>query len=159
MLAAIVGIPFTFLRNQAFCEACGSWCKTSKAVARVQHFDEELVREHVERKDFEYLVRLGPAEEATPVHLRLDLQDCPRCPQTHLLTVNRVTVSYNNNARQESAKKVVDRLWLDAAQAEEIRALPQKLAAMAKATDAPEPPEKQENQPKSETDSQGRKEV
>jgi hypothetical protein len=144
LIGTVFAIPFALLKGRALCESCGKWCTQAKAVARVQPFDDDLVRDHMEQKDFEYLVRLGPASEVTPVHLRVDLQTCPKCDQTNLLTVNRVKVSYHNNARIENAKPVVDRLWLDAAQAAYIRSLSQRLTAVATpapATPAPAAPD------------------
>jgi len=138
LIDATIAIPVLLLRDAAFCEHCGSWCKTTKEIARVQHFDEELVREHMEQKDFEYLVRLGPAIKTTPIHLRVDLQSCPGCPNTNLLTINRIKISYHNGNPIERPKRVVDRLWIDAAQAEVVRKLPQQLTATAQV--APPPP-------------------
>src|SRR4051812_38290051 len=131
LVSATIAIPILMMRGQAFCESCGAWCKRNKDVARVQHFDEELVREHMEEKDFEYLVRLGPASKHTPQHLRVELQSCPKCAQTHLLTVNRINIKYMNGQPHEDATAVVDRLWLDPQQAEQVRKLPQMLAAVA----------------------------
>jgi hypothetical protein len=139
LIGATVAIPVLLLRDAAYCEHCGSWCKKTKEIVRVQHFDEDLVREHMEQKDFEYLVRLGPAVKTTPIHLRVDLQSCPGCPNTNLLTVNRIKISYHNGNPIESARKVVDRLWLDAAQAEAVRKLPQQLTATAQVAE-PTPP-------------------
>jgi len=131
LIGATIAIPIAMMRGQAFCENCGAWCKRNKDIARVQNFDDELVREHMEEKDFEYLVRLGPATINTPVHLRVELLSCPKCKQTHLLTVNRINIQYVNGRRAENAKPVVDRLWLDAAQAEMVRGLPKMLSAVA----------------------------
>jgi hypothetical protein len=140
LIGATILIPVLLLRNAAFCEQCGSWCKTTKEIARVQYFDEELVREHMEQKDFEYLVRLGRATKTTPIHFRLDLQSCPGCPNTNLLTINRIKITYHNGNPIERPKRIVDRLWLDAAQAESVRRLPQQLTATAQVTSSAPPP-------------------
>jgi hypothetical protein len=142
LIGSTIAIPVLLLRRAAFCEQCGAWCKTSKEIARVHHFDEELVREHMEEKDFEYLVRLGPAAKTTPIHFRVDLQTCPRCPNTNLLTINRIKVSYHNGQPIERATRVVDRLWIDAQQLEAIRELPRQLSATAQvARTTPPPPD------------------
>ena len=99
----------------------------------------------MEQKDFEYLVRLGPAIKTTPLHLRVDLQCCPQCPNTNLLTINRIKISYHNGNPIERAKRVVDRLWIDAAQAEAVRKLPQQLSAVAQI--APPAPAAQSDAP------------
>jgi hypothetical protein len=154
LIGATIAIPILRMRGQAFCENCGAWCKRNKDVARVQHFDEELVREHMEEKDFEYLVRLGPASKGTPVHLRVELLSCPRCGQTHLLTVNRISMKYINGQAHEDAKAVVDRLWVDPQQAEMIRKLPAMLSARAEIAKPPaESPAANETQPQIKQDS------
>src|SRR5207248_1547407 len=109
LIGLTIAIPVWLLRNAAFCEVCGSWCKLRRDVARVHYFDEELVREHMEAKDFEYLIRLGAAGKITPKHFRIDLQSCPRCSATNLLTVSRIKVSYHNGHPIERVWRVVDR--------------------------------------------------
>jgi hypothetical protein len=136
-MGATIAIPIAMMRGQAFCENCGAWCQRNKDVARVQHFDEELVREHMEEKDFEYLIRLGPATSDTPKHLRVELLTCPRCAQTHLLTISRINLQYVNGRKAENAKPVVDRLWIDAAQAQTILKLPELLLARAAVAKTP----------------------
>ena len=124
-------IPLLTLRRMAFCESCGSWCEKRKNLARVRALDEDLLREHVENRDFGYLSRLGPPEENASVFHSIELFRCPKCGQTNLLTVNRVTVTYTNGQRAENAKPIVDRLWLNAAEAEVVLTLPQGMMEAA----------------------------
>ncbi|MEO6434779.1 MAG: hypothetical protein ABIP55_03320 [Tepidisphaeraceae bacterium] len=122
-------IPLLSLRRSAFCEECGNWCVKQANLVRVQGTDDQTLRRQMETRDFDSLARLGlPADDA-PVFHSFDVYTCPKCGQTNLLTGNRVAVKYVNGQRTENAKPVVDRLWVDPADAEAIRALPQRMAA------------------------------
>ena len=125
VLGATTVLPIMWLRDMAFCESCEKWCEKGEAVVRVAYDDEAQLRDRMEAKDFDYLLSLGLVHFDTPVHVRADLYGCPACPNTHMLTLSRVAVSYNNKGhRNEKAKKIVDRLWLDEAQAQAVRELP-----------------------------------
>jgi hypothetical protein len=125
-LALTMFVPIRLLRDAAFCESCGRWCKKTEGVVRLATTaDEETLRQRVEAKDFDYLLALGGASRTDPVHIRTDLYDCMNCPNTNLLTVSRVTVTISANVQaSEKAKKIVDRLWLDESQANALRELP-----------------------------------
>ena len=132
LIGFTAGIPLALMRDLAFCENCRIWTRRQKGIYRVNHGDEDVLREHMENKNFDHLAKLGLSDAATPVHLRVDLHACPRCDQTNLLSVNRITIGYSQGNRRESVKKVVDRLWIDPQQAADVRAVPQQiLAAMA----------------------------
>ena len=124
-IGATIAIPVIKLRDMAFCESCGRWCYRSDGVIRVALGDEAMLRQQLEAKDFSYLRTGGPIDPDTALHWRADLYHCAGCPDTHLLTISRVAISYYNGQRQEKAKKVVDRLWLSPAEAAEVRAAPQ----------------------------------
>jgi hypothetical protein len=119
-IGATIAIPVMKLRDLAFCESCGRWCTKTDGVVRVGLGDEAMLRQQLEAKDFSHFRAAGPIDPDMP-HWRADLYRCPGCPDTHLLTISRVTISYYNNQRQEKATKVIDRLWVDAAQAAEVR--------------------------------------
>jgi hypothetical protein len=132
LVGATALIPIRGLREQAFCENCQAWTRRQRGVLRLGHGDEDTLRRHVEAKNFDHFVRLGLVDRDRPVHLRVDLFDCARCDQTHLMSVSRVTVPYNGkNQRQESATTVLDRLWLSADEAERVRAIAEQPSAEA----------------------------
>ncbi|MEA2708081.1 MAG: hypothetical protein QOF78_682 [Phycisphaerales bacterium] len=126
VLGATIALPIMWLRDMAFCESCRKWCTKREGVVRAVDGDEAALRDRMEAKDFAHLLALGLCNADTPVQFRADLYACVNCPDTHLLTVSRASVSYNDKGhRQEKATKIVDRLWIDKAQAEELRSLPQ----------------------------------
>jgi hypothetical protein len=121
-IGATVAVPILKLRDMAFCESCERWCLKRDGVLRVALGDEATLRQQLEAKDFSYLRTGEPTNPDTP-HWRADLYHCPGCPDTSLLTISRIAISYHNGQRQEKAKRVIDRLWLDSAQAAEVRAI------------------------------------
>ena len=121
-IGATIALPILKLRDMAFCESCGRWCLRRNDVLRVALGDEAALRQQLEAKDFSYL-RTGEPTNPDAPHWRADLYHCPGCPDTHLLTISRVTISYYNNQRQEKATAVIDRLWLDSSQAAQVRAI------------------------------------
>lgn len=132
IIGAITVIPIRGLREQAFCENCKTWTRRQKGVLRLGHGDEDVLRQQAEAKNLDHFEQLGLVDAERAEHFRVDLFDCPRCDQTRLMTISRVTVSYNNkNQRQESVTKVVDRLRLTGEESAEVRDLPQTVAARA----------------------------
>ncbi len=115
-------IPIAMMRDLAFCETCSRWCGNVKGVLRLQPTNEDLLRERLETRDIKHLLGLNRANSETPTHLRVDLDSCPSCKETRLLSVSRVAVAYNNkNHRNESAKKIIKKLWIGADDVEAIK--------------------------------------
>ena len=118
-------VPYRMVRRLAFCESCQKWGRNREGILSVGPAeDEERLRARLALKDLSALEELGPADFSAPRRLRVDLQNCQTCDQMHLLSVYRIDVGYKDGNRTEKAKPLVDRLWLDPAQArtvEEIR--------------------------------------
>jgi hypothetical protein len=67
---------------------------------------------------------------SAPRRLRVDLQNCPACDAMHLLSVNRIEVSYNRQGqRSDKARNLIDRLWLDPEQAKSVEEIKDRLYA------------------------------
>ena len=126
VLGATIALPIIKLRDMAFCESCEQWCAKIEGIARIAlDPDEASLHDRIEAKEFDYLHTLGQVHRDMPVHVRADLYACPSCPHTRLLTLSRVAVGYDKNGhRREKAKKIIDRLWIDEAQAARVRAVP-----------------------------------
>ena len=115
-------IPIAMMRDVAFCETCSRWCGNVKGVLRLQPTNEDMLRERLEARDVKHLLSLDRANSETPTHLRVDLDSCPACKETRLLSVSRVAVAYNNkNHRSESAKKIINKLWIGADDVEALK--------------------------------------
>jgi hypothetical protein len=138
MLAVVGVLPPQLLRKQSFCEPCGRWCRKPKGIIRLAHGDEDLLKSQMEARNFAYLASIQRAHYDTPMHFHVEIVQCGTCDETNLLTVNRITVGKDSKGnRQETVKKIVDRLHIGADEAEDIKALSTVGEEPAKPTPAP----------------------
>ena len=114
-------VPVRMLRHLSFCEPCDRWCDKHQGVLSVNYGDEAALKSRLERKDFAAFRELGAADMDAAHRFRVDLDDCHRCGQTHLLSVFRIDVTYKQGNRQEKAVRVLDRLRLTGAEAQVVR--------------------------------------
>jgi hypothetical protein len=109
--------------KQPYCEACRAWTITRKGVNHVAVPRDKAVTERVIGGDLRPLGSLTKATAATPSHWRLDVASCPRCPQSHFLIVNEVTITVNDKEEQkENAEEVGPILRLAPAELEFVTA-------------------------------------
>jgi hypothetical protein len=125
--AVVLGIgsqvPVRMLRHLAYCEPCDRWCDRHQAAVSVGYGDESALRSRLERKDLAVLQELGQPDLDGPHRFRVDLDNCPHCQDTHLLSVFRVDVTYRKGNRQEKAVRLIDRLRVSPAEAQWVRDL------------------------------------
>ena len=120
--------PPRWNRGAALCDACGAWCDYRQGFLSVGYGDEQELRAGLENKDLSTLESLGAADMDAPRRLRVDLQQCRKCDQSYLLSVFRIDSSIlETGHRSEKATLVVDRLWLDPAQAQSLREIKDRL--------------------------------
>ena len=135
--AAVLGVaswlPFKMLRLLAFCEGSGRWCvyrqgQLSVGYGAGDNGDVGDLRGRLEQKDLSVLEEYGKADMDAPRRFRIDLQHCPGCGQTHLMSVFLIRVTeYTNGRTKDKARRVIDRLWLDPAQAEQVNGFKNRL--------------------------------
>lgn len=139
-------VPVRMLRHLAYCEPCERWCDRQQAAVSVGYGDEATLRSRLERKDLAVLQELGQADLNAANRFRIDLDNCPQCRNTHLLSVFRVDVTYQKGNRQEKAVRVVDRLRISPAEAQWVRDLRERLWAPQDAVAQTEPEESEEEE-------------
>ena len=140
--AIVVGIasqvPVRMLRHLVYCEPCERWCNHYQAAVSVGYGDETALRQRLERHDLAVLQELGQPDLNAPHRFRIDLDNCPTCQNTHLLSVFRVDVTYQKGNRQEKAVRLIDRLRISEAEAQWVRGLRDRLWAPEEALAQPE---------------------
>jgi hypothetical protein len=120
--------PPRWVRGTALCHACGRWCNYRQGFLSVGYAEPADVRAALENKDFAAVEALGPADMNGPRRIRLDLQSCSGCDQSHLLSGFVVESKIlSTGHRSDKAKRFLDRLWLDAEQAKELREIKHRL--------------------------------
>ena len=128
VLGVATVVPYRMVRGLAFCESCQKWGRNREGILSVGPTeDEERLRARLALKDLSALEELGPADFSAPRRLRVDLQNCESCDRMHLLSVHRVDVGYKDGNRTEKARPLVDRLWLDPAQAKTVEEIKDRL--------------------------------
>ena len=147
--AIVVGIasqvPVRMLRHLAYCEPCERWCDRHQGVLSFRYGDEAALRSRLERKDLAVLQELGQADMDAAQRFRVDLDNCPQCQHTHLLSVFRVDVTYQKGNRQEKAVRIIDRLRLTPEEAQWVRDARERLWAPPEAATQPEQEEAEED--------------
>ena len=151
-------VPVRMLRHLAYCEPCERWCGRHQGVLSVGYGDEAALRSRLERKDLAVLQELGHADVDAARRFRVDLDNCPQCQDTHLLSVFRVDVTYQKGNRQEKAVRVIDRLRLSPAEAQWVRDTRERLWAPQEAIAETESPsdEDEEEEEEDETSEEER---
>jgi hypothetical protein len=93
--------------EQPYCESCRAWTITRKGVNHVGAARDTNVRERVIAGDLRLLDSLPKSNATTPLHWRLDIASCPRCPSAHYLSVHEVTITVGENKEQKENSDVV----------------------------------------------------
>ena len=148
-------VPVRMLRHLSYCEPCERWCDRHEGVVSVNYGDEAALRARLERRDFGALLDLGNADMDAARRFRVDLDQCPTCGNTNLLSVFRVDVSFEKGARQEKAVRVVDRLRVTAEEAHAVRDMRERLWA---AQEAPASAAPQEDEEEDQSEDEGEEE-
>jgi hypothetical protein len=140
--------PPRWVRGTALCHSCGKWCHYRQGFLSVGYTDPAGFRAALENKDLSAVEALGPADMSGPRRIRLDLQSCKGCDQSHLLSAFVVESRLQSTGlRSDKAKRFIDRLWLDAEQVKELQEIKLRLwppiagvAGLDDAADDAEPP-------------------
>jgi hypothetical protein len=110
--------------SEAFCDRCRVWCKTQIDVARLAVHPHDQVRRELEAKDLAAIEQRGASAAGAQKYLRVDLESCPRCGESHFLTVAEM----DDASEAEQGKAVVAQLVVSAATVERLRAIGQRAA-------------------------------
>lgn len=83
--------------RRAFCESCHAWCSAPRVVHcySLMHNPVEI-KLRMQEADWAYLGTLAAASDREPGHLALLHERCPRCRQTHMLTLQRVAIGHSS---------------------------------------------------------------
>ena len=107
----------------AVCPSCGGRCVSAPGLPRFDSGSEAAVVSAVEGRPFDRLAdrlaALPPPPDDDAAEVRLRLESCPKCVQTHLLTVSRVGWVAARSGRRLRTVPVVNQMRLtvdDAAQ-------------------------------------------
>jgi hypothetical protein len=116
------------IEGDPFCEHCETWCEETKDVLRVPLADPNELQQNMELRNFSYLEKLGGAKADAAAWMAMNIHSCPSCRNTHTLSMTSVTVTVDKKGKESrEEKEVMDKLVLSSSEAENLRALGQKL--------------------------------
>ncbi len=116
------------IEGDPFCEHCETWCEETKDVIRAPLAEPNELQQRLELRDFSYLEKLGGAKSDAAAWMALNIHSCPTCRNTHTLSMKSVTVTLDKKGKESrEEKEVMDKLVLSSSEAENLRALGQKL--------------------------------
>lgn len=88
---------FGIASDGAFCEGCGNWCERTEGVAWLNSGPSEPFSQRlVQQRDWGVLGEYGPAPAGASPSIRLDMDHCKHCGQTHALSASEVTSDNEN---------------------------------------------------------------
>jgi hypothetical protein len=132
--ALIAWAAATFARRlaaaESFCETCDTWEARERAAAVLATCSELNLRKKLEGGDLGALAAIGLPKAGSRVRLECDLHVCPRCGETHALSIRRAMGPLSSfEWLLPSEKIVIDRLPIGPTEAAIVRALPKPGAA------------------------------
>jgi len=115
--------------SQPFCESCDKWTKERELTNHLGHPEDfEAFVKALEAKNFDPLIVLRNADLGHPVHLKVDLIDCPSCPKVHYLTITLIVTTVKDDGKVEAEKTIlIENLSIDAKVHQDLMAWEKKL--------------------------------
>jgi hypothetical protein len=117
--------------DRPFCEKCRSFLVRKGGLARFRGDDQDRDAEtiaHLEAREFDRLLSLGPPENDEAAYLGMELMRCPKCGETNTLSLRRHMLIVNEQNRLAAhTEMLVQRVLITAEQAEQVIALKERL--------------------------------
>ena len=119
-MAFVVAVPM--LKAQMFCEKCRRWCGTPITLRRTQPGDPATTQQTLEAHDLTYLASLPPSTGGQ--FWDIQLHSCPGCRELNGLSIKQTTQAVDKKGKVTgtSSKTIIDKLLIDRAEADYIRA-------------------------------------
>jgi hypothetical protein len=121
VLAIAPAVALGIGSSGVFCEKCEKWCTASRDVMRLPADVQGTVASRLDGQDVRVLGEVGRAQPYDNPFLRVDLDSCLGCGETHTLTVLHVMRTMQKNREQLHETKVVDHVFVTREQAEWLR--------------------------------------
>jgi hypothetical protein len=121
-----------------YCETCQKWCAKGKRLFSTPPGEQQEVKQHLESKDFAYLIALGPGQPLPSRWFEVYLHSCDQCRELNALTVNAVSTQVNKKGQQQRKEQtVVDKLLLTPKELATLTALKEQYLARKQGPEAP----------------------
>ncbi len=126
ILGTAVVFPLMKLKPMAYCESCRRWVTGHKSILAFELIDDPAgFREQLERGEFAVLGSLAAVLDTAPEYTSYDLSNCTGCNDLHLLSIEMIKNTVDNDGKTQTNKiDVIRNLLIDA----ESRGLIEELA-------------------------------
>jgi len=154
---ALILIPAVFATrtelgetDRPFCDKCRAFLVRKGGLARFAGDDHDRDPEtiaHIEARDFDRLLALGPPADEDAPYIGMELMRCPKCGETNTLSFRRHMLIVNDqNQLVAQAETLIERMLITAEQAEQVIALKERLPK------SPEPVQSSSSSPEQQED-------
>jgi hypothetical protein len=117
--------------DKPFCDKCRAFLTRTGGLARFAGEDHDRdadVVAHIEARDFDWLLSLGPPADEDAPYVSMELLRCPKCGETNTLSLRRRMLIVNAQHQLVAhAEPLIERVLITAEQAEQVIALKDRL--------------------------------
>jgi hypothetical protein len=125
ILGCAVFLPYKFLKPMAYCETCQRWITDHKSILPFELIQDPAdFKAQLERGEFAILGSLAGVPYSAPDYTSYDLSHCSVCNDLHLLSIETIKDTVDNNGKPQTQKTdVIRNLLIDAESMELIKEL------------------------------------
>ena len=131
--------------DRPFCDRCRTFLVRKGGLARFAGEDHDRDAEtiaHIEARDFDKLLALGPPADEDAPYIGMELMRCPTCGETNTLSFRRHMLIVNEQQKLVAhSEPLIERMLITAEQAEQVIALKERLPKPAEPVQSSEPEE------------------
>jgi hypothetical protein len=117
--------------DKPFCDKCRAFLVRKSGLARFAGDDHDRDADtiaHIEARDFDWLLSLGPPADEDAPYISMELLRCPKCGETNTLSLRRRMLIVNAQHQLVAhAEPLIERVLITAEQAEQVIALKDRL--------------------------------
>jgi hypothetical protein len=121
--------------EEPVCNSCGSKCKLVRPIARSLAEHQERLTASIVNRDFASIAFLAPPRNDTDPQLSLRLLSCPRCGQTHTVTVNHISWITSQSGRKMVIRPLVNHLLVTSDEATQLKQIIKRIVDEQAATE------------------------
>jgi len=111
-------MAWSSIRDLPFCEGCNEWMDSPETIGPLQPIaDQKEMAFQLERGDSSALSNLQKVDDEAKEYSNLILTSCDKCNQNHLLSLEKVTVTEDeNNKKSKDEKNILSLLKIETEQ-------------------------------------------
>jgi hypothetical protein len=122
LLAAGVFIPLNALySDDPVCRYCNIRCTRAKSLPRFSAAEQDKFLAIIESRNFPALLTQAPPEHEDAPELSITLMSCPRCQETHILSINQIAWHLTNTQTTVKTIPLINKLLITPEEAQHLK--------------------------------------